>query len=352
MYTQKGWMQEIEAEFYEGSSKVFKESDIKASLALYKYPHSAMEIPNAEDWEFYMGVDWNSWKNGTQIAVHGINRKTKKTKLWYRWSVNENSEKKFSDKIQTESIMQIRDIDRRFGCKKIGVDVGYGATQIEILIKMYQDIGQDEKIVPVDFASNVTEKHPMTGESFNRRIKGVMIYLLQQRFEYGTIEISGIEEGDLRGDDQLGELLTTQLNHYEIEKYDSRDNPVFRSSMPDHLLDAAMIANYMISKYAEQVFELGVSKRAISGNAGDAGSTPEEKAQNSITNFVNNVNRNGGIEKGKKFKNSELRDNIMPAYDEKSYDEEVKAKSTAAKGRLGGKVFGSSKRRVNRRGFM
>lgn len=64
MYTQKGWEQEIEANFYEGTAKVFKELDIKQSLQSYRYPYSANEIPDGSDWKFFCGTDWNSWKNG------------------------------------------------------------------------------------------------------------------------------------------------------------------------------------------------------------------------------------------------------------------------------------------------
>lgn len=295
-------------------------------------------------------VDWNSWRNGIQIVIQGVNLKTKKTKVWYRHSVNENSPKKFSDKIQTEAVMMIKDLDRRFGCEKILIDLGFGALNSEILIKMYQDEGQEDKIVPVDFASVISEKHPITDEVINRRIKGVMVHLLQQRFEYGTINLSEIEEGDLKGDDKLGELLTTQLNYYEIEKYDARDNPVFRAAGPgtDHILDALMLSNYGIAKYVEQVFEMGVGKRAVAGESGVSLLDSKDRELKTLTDFVNRINRGEGILKEKKFRDSDLRDNFMEAKNPNAQEEEINTIQSTARGRIGSKFFGSRSKRISR----
>ena len=352
MYTQKGWMQEIEAEFYEGSAKVFKELDIKNSLRVFRYPHSVLEIDNSQDWRMFIGVDWNAHKNGIQIVVQGINLKTRRTKVWYRHSVNESSKKYFSEKIQTEAVMMIRDLDRRFGCEKIAVDLGFGALNAEILIKMYQNEQQEDKIIPVDFGSVISEKHPITDETINRRIKGVMIYLLQQRFEYGTIELSSIEEGDLKGDDKLGELLTTQLNYYEIEKYDARDNPVFRASGPgtDHILDALMLSNYAISKFVEKVFDLEPSKRSTLANVNLITEEHSEKAN--LLKLVNAINRGEKISSPKKYSDSDMRNNFMEAKNSDAFEEEMKINyNNNQKGKIAGKLFGSRSKRVVRRGF-
>lgn len=354
MYTKKGWEQEIEANFYEGTAKVFKEADIKNSLRAYRYPYSAMEIPDAQDWRFFIGVDWNAHKNGVQIIVQGVNLKTKRTKVWYRHSVNENSKRKFSEQLQTEAVMMIRDLDKRFGCEKIALDLGFGALNAEILIKMYQQEDKEDKIIPIDFASVISEKHPMTDEPINRRIKGVMVHLLQQRFEYGSIELSSLEEGDLKGDDQLGELLTTQLNYYEIEKYDARDNPVFRAAGPgtDHILDALMLSNYAIAKFVEEVFNLEGSKRAaIADGNYKLQQDALESAVSRLEQFVNNVNNGEGYNLSKKFTTSDMRDNFMEVKDSKAADEEIKHIQSAQKGRLGSKFFGTKSKRINRQRF-
>ena len=126
---------------------------------------------------------------------------------------------------------------------------------------------QEDKIVPVDFASTLIQEHPLTKEKYSKRMKAIMVAMLEQRFEYRTIEISSIEEGDLKGEDRAGRYLTTQLNYYEIEKYDGRSNPVFKASGPgtDHALDALLLSNYGINKYIEEVFDMEIGERASGG---------------------------------------------------------------------------------------
>ena len=341
MYTVKGWKQEIDAEFYEGNSKVFKSEDIKNAIKEYKYAEDIFSIPKdeREDWTFVIGVDWNAAKHGVQILLLGINLNNRKVKVWKRVSVS-NEERG----LQLKAVDEIIKMDRAFGAEKIIVDMGYGAVQVEILLKHYQRFSQEEKVVAVDFASTITQEHPLTKEKFAKRIKCVMVAMLQQRFEYGTIDLS-YEDGTIPStEDREGKYLATQLDNYEIEKYDNRDNPVFKASGPgtDHALDALLLANYGINRFVEEVFELGIGHRASMGV-----SSLEEETVQSINNFLNNTTE----KLAHKFSNSGFRENFTDAYSGLAFDEEKNNRyDIANKGGLN-KIFGTSKKRLTRRSF-
>lgn len=340
MYTTQGWKQEIEAEFFEGNAKVFKSEDIKSALDDYKYPANITEIPDAEDWRFVIGVDWNAAKHGVQIVLQGINLVTMKTKVWKRVTVS-NMERG----LQLKAIDEIMKMDRDFGAEKILVDQGYGAVQVEILLKHYQRISQEEKIVAVDFASTLIQEHPITKEKFSKRIKAVMVANLQQRFEFGSIIISRLEEGDIpTTSDREGKYLTTQLDNYEIEKYDNRDNPVFKASGPgtDHALDGLLLSNYGINKYIEKVFDLRMGHRPSMGRDIDKSDIVSE-----IQSYLNLAN-----DKLKsRYTNNSMRDNFTEVYSQVALDKDQEERlRTSQSGRLN-KLFGTSSKRLARRNF-
>ena len=178
MYSIKGWKQEIEAEFFEGSAKVFKEDDIIASLREFRYPEDISDLhpTEQEDWRFVIGVDWNAAKHGVQIVLQGINLITRRTKVWKRISITNDKRE-----LQTRAIKEIIELDRRFNAEKIVVDNGYGAVQIELLVKHYSMYSQEDKIVPVDFASTLIQEHPLTKEKYSKRMKAIMVAMLEQK---------------------------------------------------------------------------------------------------------------------------------------------------------------------------
>ena len=335
MYSIKGWKQEIEAEFFEGSAKVFKEDDIIASLREFRYPEDISDLhpTEQEDWRFVIGVDWNAAKHGVQIVLQGINLITRRTKVWKRISITNDKRE-----LQTRAIKEIIELDRRFNAEKIVVDNGYGAVQIELLVKHYSMYSQEDKIVPVDFASTLIQEHPLTKEKYSKRMKAIMVAMLEQRFEYRTIEISSIEEGDLKGEDRAGRYLTTQLNYYEIEKYDGRSNPVFKASGPgtDHALDALLLSNYGINKYIEEVFDMEIGERASGG-------------RQEIDKLFDLIDEESTLRK--KFTNNSLRENFTEVYSKKAMDEEEKNIMNNKYSRRLNKVFGTTTKRLSRRSF-
>ena len=236
-YDEQGFSQEILAEFFESSGKVFLTEAINSALRTYKYFNKISELENAEQWVTVLGVDWNEWKNGIQIIVYGFNIVTRRFRVLNRTSIHKTMT---GDKnIQTAALDKIIELDENFVAKFVYVDKGFGSTQSEILEKYYFKKGTPHKFKSVDFNSNYSRKNLLTGETETKRMKGMLVYFLQKRFEYKEVEISSTEES--------GELqLMAQLDHYIIDHYDSKDNPVFAAGTKcgDHILDALMLANF------------------------------------------------------------------------------------------------------------
>lgn len=337
-YTKKGWMQEIEAEFYETSKKVFKEDYIKNSLTSFRYPNKLYDINNYDEWLFMIGVDWNAAKTGVLISLLGLNTITRRFRLWKKLCIDENTRQ-----LQTKALQEIIKLDEEFNSVKIIVDAGYGALQSEMLIKYYTEKYEDgEKIVVIDFGSNITEIHPLTKERISRRIKGVMVSLLQQRFEYGNIEISEDEEGDLSTSDIRS--MTYQLQYYVIDRFDDKGNPIFKSEGPkgnaDHALDSLMLASYGFSKFVEGVTNFSIGRRAVSAKT-------QDEFENPYPDIIEH--------KKKLFTNNELRSNFLNIYDENVFEETQKEyrNTTGNFGRKKlAKIFGTSKKRLKRSSFL
>ena len=236
-YDEQGFAQEILAEFFESSGKVFLTEALNASLRNYKYAESASEVPNPEQWFYVIGVDWNEWKSGVQIIVYGYNITTKRFRVWNKTSIHKSMSG--GKNIQTAALDKLIELDNNFACKFVYVDKGFGSTQSEILEKYYFQKGESHKFKSVDFNSNYMRKNILTGEVETKRMKGMLVYFLQKKFEYKEIEISNTEEqGDMK--------LIAQLDHYIVDHYDSKDNPVFAAGgkCGDHALDALMLANF------------------------------------------------------------------------------------------------------------
>lgn len=130
------------------------------------------------------------------------------------------------------------------------------------------------KFKSVDFGSNYSRKNILTGEEESKRLKGMLVYFLQKRFEYREIEISQNEEGGATG-------LVMQLDHYIVDHYDSKDNPVFAAGQRagDHILDALMIANFAFVENFEHVLSFNDMISVVE----------KHEVNEDLDNFVNNV---------------------------------------------------------------
>ncbi|MGL5964923.1 MAG: hypothetical protein ACRCZ2_11110 [Fusobacteriaceae bacterium] len=149
--------------------------------------------------------------------------------------------------LQTTGVNLIKDQHKAFDCDYVYVDQGHGSMQNEILAKHFFDIGKSHVFKGVDFSSNYEYADVYTGEVRQKRKKVMMVYFLQKRFELGEIEFSILEEKS-KG------LMNDQLNEYRVDRYDSKDQPIFAGH--DHILDGLMLANFAIIENFSSLFDV------------------------------------------------------------------------------------------------
>lgn len=189
--------------------------------------------------------------------------------------------------LQTEAIRKIIELFYAFKCKAVYVDKGYGGYQCEYLEKFFFENGYENVFRGIDFGSSIKEINPFTGENINKRLKGVMVYSLQQQFEKGRIELSPLEEGRLEDTAAIYEdCIVYQMQYYSVDHYDGKDNPVF-THKGDHILDAFMLANYAFVDKIEKSIHFQIETSALAS---------VQKNVIEETNKVTKIQRNNFLE--------------------------------------------------------
>lgn len=244
-YSSDDFKLEILAEFVEGSNRVFKSRDVAVASETYNYIFSRAELENPNEWIISIGADWNEFKNGIQIVVTGFNKRDttgKPFKILLRESIHANIKG-----IQTLGVERIKQLHESFKAEHVYVDQGFGGMQAEILNRYFIVEKQLYNVFKsIDFSSTYQFVDPITQQTTNRRLKVMMVYFLQKRFEMSEITISTNEETE-KG------MLLTQLEEYKIESYDSRGQPSFGGL--DHILDGLMLSVFAIVENYHTIFD-------------------------------------------------------------------------------------------------
>jgi hypothetical protein len=250
-YTGDDYGLEVEAEFIEGSAKVFKNDDIEASLQEYKYINSRAELSNPNDWIISIGADWNEFKNGIQIVVLGFNIKEsgdKPFKVLKRISLHNPTNGDKLKNLQTMGVRTIQDLYHAFNANYVYVDEGHGSMQNEMLSAYFFKIGKPRVFKGINFSSAYEFEDIYTNEVKRKRTKVMMVYFLQKRFELREIIMSVTEEPK-----EAKNLLTDQLKNYIIAKFDSKEEPVFGGE--DHIIDGLLLACFAIIENSPGIFD-------------------------------------------------------------------------------------------------
>ena len=257
------YMLEFRAEFYEEDSKVFKVKYITAAGSEYHYYDR--KLPFQDHLQYTIGVDWNSWKNGVNIAVHEYDSTTGNSRLCHKLVLDGDTFKESSQQLQTTAIIKIMELVESFDAVGLAVDAGYGSMQCEILTVALSKVDKSDILDIVDF-SQFTEIYNPLDPSYpiKQKNKPLLVHLMQQRLEEEKFQYSTYEEGNLSQADNNKKGLPYQLDTYEISKYDSHGHPVFVSPC-DHFLDANMLANYSIAKKLVKLFVMDIAM-AMAGN--------------------------------------------------------------------------------------
>lgn len=172
--TEIGYLTEVEAEFVEGSDRVFKTEDLKKASSEYDYVDFRAELQNPTAWKIAIGTDYNSFKNGVQICVLGLSpfiAGTKPFKILKTVSLTKESTNGITKDLQTETVETIIQLFNDFEADYVYSDEGYGGMQNEMLSKYFFEIGKQNVFKAVDFnaAYPVTDFH--TGNTINKRKK-------------------------------------------------------------------------------------------------------------------------------------------------------------------------------------
>ena len=167
-----GFMLEFQADFYEDNNKVFPEQWIKNCGSYYSYASKKEEVENYARKKFYLGVDWNAWKNGVNIAIHSYDIDTKKTKIEAKRIISEaNKDQMVYNQIQTEGVYRVLEMFDAFDCDGLYADAGYGSLHAEVLTQALEDRKKVDRLRIVDFQGTTETIHPLTEEKIRQRNK-------------------------------------------------------------------------------------------------------------------------------------------------------------------------------------
>lgn len=250
-YTNEDFKLEVLAEFTDGNRNVFKSSDISSAIKKYDYITSINELQNPSNWIISIGVDYNEYKNGVQIVVLGFNKYALTEKPFVvlnRISIHSmNDEGSKLKNTQTLAVETIIEMYQKFNADYVYVDEGHGSMQNEILAKYFYEHSKMNVFKSIDFSKAYEYEDLYTQERKTKRLKVMMVYFLQKRFEMKEIQLN--ETGEPEGQN----LLIDQVKGYSIKRFDSREDPVFEGE--DHILDALLLANFAIVENNNTIFD-------------------------------------------------------------------------------------------------
>jgi hypothetical protein len=231
--TAVGWEHEIVAAFGESEQGVFQNAYIEAARAPYSYG----DMGPSPDWVYTMGVDWNDTKNGTTIAIIGLN---KNTGLYY---VADSRVVQREGWTQLKACEEIIKLNRFWRPSYLYFDQGHGGTQIELLKKTGYEAIQDKargprhpdakliKIKAFDFGSKIELKDIFTHQPIFKWAKGFLVENAVRFFENGIIRFASADDA-----------LKKQLEGYYIDRSSDMGRCVFKPGPAgDHILDAVML---------------------------------------------------------------------------------------------------------------
>ncbi len=258
--TETHWQHEILAEFGEAATSVFQFNLLEKAMLSYRYE----DCERDPDSMYAMGIDWNDTQNGTKIRILEYNPLTKLIR------VVDSSTIQKAGWVQTSAVNEAIRMNRIWNCNYIYVDMGYGATQIELLRKIGQDAQMrrdqwahlDQNFIHtkgINFSSKIDVYDPHTGLPRKMHMKPYIVESSVRFFERGMVRFSSEDE-----------ILLKQLHGYNIAKINSSGMPVYEAGPAgDHDLDAFMLAlvafEIELGEYTKQSFNSSIT---FSGNFG------------------------------------------------------------------------------------
>jgi len=215
------WITEFLAEFPDSGVGVFRQSDVHRALAEFVYNFRRAR------YEVAMGVDWDKYEAGVNIAVVQFNRESGVYELIYREEVQR------TEMVLTEAVRRIVELtDLIPNVRAVYVDRGYGDMQLEMLHQegyRRPSTGLDKKVVGWSFNQKVDVRDPVTGEMVKKRLKDAMISLFQHILEEHRFQFPKTDH-----------QLYRQLLGYHVVSL-TQSGPRYNKE-GDHVIDAICLA--------------------------------------------------------------------------------------------------------------
>ena len=219
---------------------VFKSQYVDAAMKDYQYDPTAKSYSPLL--RYFMGVDWNGMGTGTRIRVLSYDTASQKRRMVDFEKVNSSI---------GDSIVAIRNMNRKWHCDRVAIDAGMGAMQAEEIRKLgalaprHPDDHKLKNVLVIDFGASLTfnrlvpkrdDINRVTNEDPNeldRRTKPFMVEGAAMCLENGLFEFS-------RHDKTLDE----QFRAYAVKTWSAHGyaNVYESGSVGDHDLDATMLA--------------------------------------------------------------------------------------------------------------
>ncbi len=236
-YTDLAYKHEVLAEFGDQEEGVFQNSYVQAAKADYQYG----SLPYNPMWTYTIGVDWNDTKNGTTIAVLGLNPSNNNFYVVDRAIVSKEGW------TQLTACYKIAEFNKLWNPVSIYIDYGHGGTQWEVLRKFGYDATFDPQKGPnhpdarlkdilkqYNFGSKIETHDLFTKMPVEKSAKPFLVECTVRRFESQNIKFP-------KDDAKLEE----QLLNYIIDRVSVSGVPIYKpgnEEKGDHLLDAVMLA--------------------------------------------------------------------------------------------------------------
>lgn len=273
--TEERFQHEWLAEFGDPAQGLFKNHFVDLAKTFYKdplHPHlkGYATCQPRPGFEYFMGVDWNGKGTGTRIRVVEYDPKSGRVRAVDKRTVDHPGFTVF------DSIDAIAQMNRKWNCRDIYIDAGYGHAQGDMLIEYGKKSPDpiDKALMHrtiVDFGATLSfnalrpnrdPRKPPAKEELDRPTKPFMVEGAVMRFEQQLIEFS---------DDDV--LLDEQLRAYRVKTYSQHgwaNTYHAPGSIGDHDLDAFMLALLAIEiRYGFYATQQGYRKLAqISHSAG------------------------------------------------------------------------------------
>jgi replicative DNA helicase len=229
MLSEQGYIHEVEAEFGEETTGVFKKEHIERAKYDYQYPDKAAYSAHR-----IMGVDWDKYQATPQIVITEFDPEftDHAGKIAPKFKVVYRSDIQPSEFTLDNAVQEIIRLNKEFQPRFIYCDRGFGEYQIELLRKhglKHPETCLDKIVKGISFSQKIPIRDPATKEMDNKDIKPFMVNQTSVLMERDQIALNKNDE-----------LLWKQMQNYQVVKTTIYGRPIYTSE-DEHTLDAFML---------------------------------------------------------------------------------------------------------------